>query len=269
MKTTFNRASSMKNMLAMAAVMLVSGCSTIGYRCPLDPSDSPDSATACASMQDAMKGAKNGTGGKTSVLLDDKGRIIPAEMTSRSAINPLGSRTAEPYRQKSGTPVFEPPKVFQVWSAAFVDSEGNLHDGHHAWFSTPGRWAYGTVDKVGAIGANSMGPNRPDSVQGGRIVQPSGNGSNVMRPARPGAGGVSQTQSTKPAVNELSQPKSEAASQQERDAQALQNLANAANQAPNSKVLASDQAKAKALAQSQMGRVAAPGVTSPGIQLGQ
>lgn len=199
-----------------AAVLLgtlgLSACTTVGYRCPLEHDAKAEFPTACASMQDALAGAKKATGGRTSVLMDDKGRLVPRELLENRVATPLVGNP-EPYRNKSGDPVFHQPKVFQVWTGAFVDAEGNLHDGHTSWFSTPGRWAYGTVDRPGDLGNNTMRPALPDARPAGRIVK-----------IDPRTGVEAQVQA---------QPQQNAAkpTQQDNNKAALQTLSSAANSA--------------------------------------
>lgn len=223
----------------LMAVMLLgtlglSACTTVGYRCPLEHDGEADSPTACASMQDAMAGAKKGTGGRTSVLMDDQGRLVPRELLENKVAMPLAGN-AEPYRNKSGDPVFHQPKVFQVWTGAFVDAEGNLHDGHTSWFSTPGRWAYGTVDRAGEVGNNTMRPALPETRPAGRIVKVDPRtGQEAQVQAKPQQGAAQQTQ-------------------QDTDKAALQTLSNAANSAA---------AKSQARPQQP-----ASGVTAPAVGL--
>jgi len=233
----------------LAAVLLstlgLSACSTVGYRCPLDAKDKSEYPTACSSMQDALAGAKKGTGGKTSVLMDDKGRLVPRELLENKVATPLTGQ-AEPYRGKSGDPVFHQPKVFQVLTGAFVDAEGNLHDSHTAWFATPGRWAYGTVDRPGEVGANIMRPALPDTRPAGRVV--------TLDP-----------QTGKPMAAQQKQPSAQPQSQQspqERDKAALQTLSSAANSAASS---AKPQPQPAA---TPVKPASAPGITAPAIGLG-
>lgn len=234
----------------MLAALLVgtlglSACSSIGYRCPLDADDDAESPTACSSMQDAMFGARKGTGGKTSALMDDQGRLVPRELLENKVAKPLATQGKEPYRSKSGEPVFHQPKVYQVWTGAFVDAEGNLHDGHTSWFSTPGRWAYGSVDRPSEAGSNTLRPAFPDARPAGRVVKTDQNGNAV---------------SNQPAAAQ-SAP---ASSQQERDKAALQSLSQAASTAANQ--------NAKAQPQPQVAPdrpvPAAPNVTAPAVGLG-
>jgi len=229
----------------LAAMLLgtlgLSACTTVGYRCPLENEGKAEFPTACASMQDAMAGAKKGTGGKTSVLMDEKGRLVPRELLENKVAQPLPS-TGEPYRVKSGEPVFHQPKVFQVWTGAFVDAEGNLHDGHTSWFSTPGRWAYGTVDRAGDVGNNTMRPALPDARPAGRVVKIDPRTGLEMQPQA--------AQQQAPAAQN---------NQKERDKAALQTLSNAANSAS---AAAKPQPSAAAKAPT------AAGVTAPAVGLG-
>ena len=233
----------------LAAVLLgtlgLSACTSIGYRCPLDTDEDSEYPTACSSMQEAMAGARKGTGGKTSVLMDDKGRLVPAELLQNKVAKPLAAQSPEPYRNKSGEPVFHQPKVFQVWTGAFVDAEGNLHDGHAAWFSTPGRWAYGTVDRPTDVGNNTMRPAQADTRPTGRVVKVDPRTGVEVKPQQ--QGGAAQ-------------------SVQERDKAALQNLSSAANSAAAS---AKGQAQPKPQPQvtSTKPATAAPGVTAPAVGL--
>lgn len=233
----------------MAAVLVsmlgLSACTTVGYRCPLDPNEKSEYPTACSGMQDAIAGARKGTGGKTSVLMDDKGRLIPHELLENKPAVPLAGRV-EPYNGKSGDPQFIQPKKFEVLTGAFVDAEGNLHDSHTAWFTTPGRWAYGTVDRATDVGNNTMRPALPDTRPTGRVVK------------------------VDPRTGEEAKPQAQAGNQapkqnqQERDKAALQSLSSAAGTAAQT-------AKAQAQGQAQpvvAAKPAAAGVTAPVVGLG-
>ena len=132
----------------VAVLLALPGCTDVGYRCPLDASKTPDEPTACAGMHAALYGSQHGTGDKNSVLMDGQGRLLPQGYTSHQPAKVLDASAvahAEPYRDASGEPLYEPGKKFQVWTRAFVDADGNLHDGHQAWFATPDKWSYGTT----------------------------------------------------------------------------------------------------------------------------
>lgn len=250
----------------IAWLAALSACTSIGYRCPLDPSDKAEDATACASMQDAMAGAKKQTGGKVSVLMDDKGRLVPPELLSKTTARPLANQGVGPFREKTGSPVFVQPKVFQVYTESFQDANGNLHDGHHSYFSTPGRWSYGTMDRGTAAGAHVMGPSRPTDRPDGRIV--------TMDPRTGLPAAAPQTSPTPPsaaqqaaAVNSAATA-STAMSTQQRERAALQNLSSAANNAAAN----ANMANARIQGQQAQGQVSwpgsAPGVTQPAVKLG-
>jgi len=174
---------------ALIGVLTLSACASVEYRCPLDPSEEPESPTACAGMYEALQGARKGTGGKVSVFLDDQGRIVPPEMIEGVAAKPIeGSLQSSigRYASPSGQPVFQNPKVFQVWSSSFVDANGNLHDGHSAWFATPGRWHDGSVDVPHVVGENVLRPTKPGDAPVGTVV-----------PSQPYARQNQQTQPTR------------------------------------------------------------------------
>lgn len=217
-------------LLALAAAVASFGaCTSVGYRCPLDPSDDPDSPTACAGMHDAMQGAKQGGGSRTSVLVDAEGRQIPRAMRDNKPRSPLADAidegAPEPYRTKAGDPIFEPPKVFQTWVRSFVDAEGNLHEGHHTWFSTPGRWRYGSLRTSGEVGGELMHPAMPGERLQGRVQVPTS--------AAPTAGGGTPRQVS--------------------DQAALKNLSAAAG----------------AMNNRQIPSQATPGVTAPAVNLSE
>jgi hypothetical protein len=226
----------------------LSACSSVGYRCPIDADADKEYPTACSSMQDAMAGSRKGTGGATSVLMDDKGRLVPRELLENKVARPLAAQGDEPYRNKSGDPVFHQPKVFQVWTGSFVDAEGNLHDGHTSWFATPGRWAYGTVNQPGDVGNNMMRPALPDTRPAGRVVKiDPRTGEPVTKTPMPGEAQPNGAGSANPA---------------ERDKSALQNLSKAANSAAaNAKNQAAAQPRAVGTSPT------AAGVTAPAVGL--
>lgn len=232
-------------------VSALSACTSIGYRCPLDESDSPEYPTACAGMQDAMNGAKKGVGGKTSVLMDAQGRLVPRELLESRAVNPLSAAASrEPYRQKSGEPVFVQPKVFQTWTSAFVDADGNLHDGRHSWFTTPGRWSYGTVDQPGNITNNLMGPSMPEAKPAGRVVRVDPQtGEPVAAPQ-----------------GENVAPKATPQTEKARDKAAQQTLSSTAAMASRANI---PQAQQQPASYGRLGQPVNSSVTSPAVQLGQ
>lgn len=235
--------------LAAVAAATLSACSGIGYRCPLDPNDKPDTPTACAGMRESLEGSKKGTGGKISVLVDDKGRLVSRDQLDNKPATPLVSQlpgAPEPYRNNSGEPVFEQSRVFQAWTPAFVDAEGNLHDGHHTWFATPGRWSYGSTRDAGPAGDALMRPSQPSDRPAGKIMPMDPRGQQAAPAQRP------------------------AQTPQDKDKAALNNLSSAANSMAKPQT---QPAQAPVMAPSTMSGVspapaqASAGVTAPAINL--
>lgn len=206
--------SKVRLLAAAASIVGLSACSTVGYRCPLDPDQKPESPTACAGMFDALAGAKANTGGKTSVLMDDKGRLVPIELIEQRPAVPLGVQPAEvaAYRAASPAPGFVPSKVFQAWTPGGVDAQGVMHEGHHSWFATPSRFAAKPIGQADSNMANALlQPVRPGELPEGRIVPPTLNqGARVLQQpagqARPG-----QPVSNKEALTNLSRAADSAA----------------------------------------------------------
>lgn len=235
-------------LLAGLAVAALSACSTVAYRCPLDPNDKAESPTACANMHDAMEGAKRQAGGRTSVFLDDQGRIVPREIIEQRTAQPLasGGGTSPGFFPSSGQPVFIQPKQFQVWTGAYQDAEGNLHDGHHSWFTTPGRWSRGTVSTPGDVGKHLLAPAQPSDKPKGRILALD------PRTGKP----VAQQSGTAPQQGAQGQVNAQQTAK-DADAAALKALSQAANSS------ASNAGAPKA----QVPATAAPGITAPAVQL--
>lgn len=226
--------------LSLLALASLTACTSIGYRCPLDPNEKAESSTACKGMEDAMTGAKRGSGGHTSVFLDDQGRIIPRELIENRAASPLVNNPAGngAYYAETGQPVFQQAKVFKAYTGAYQDSEGHLFDGQNSWFTTQGRWTRGTLDQPGHAGQNLLRPANPNERPAGRIVNVDRNG-NLVVPAK-------------------AQPVNADQVKKEADAAALKSLSQAAN-ASATKATAP---AAKAPPQS------AAGVTAPAVLLG-
>lgn len=226
----------------------LTGCMHTEYRCPLDPGKSPESATACAGMHDAITAARKSEGGKTSVLLDEKGRRVPTGLVEGKPAVPVAAGSPEPYRDADGNPIYEQAKVFRTWTRSFVDAEGNLHEGHHAWFTTPGRWAFGELNAKGEVGDDLM-----------------------MRPARPtgtlpeNQGSLRDAKDNKPLGVQPPPSKKDA------DKAALNNLSKAANAAGKQPAGALGAATPADIARGQArpDQQEANQVTSPAINLGQ
>lgn len=239
-KQTFLRRPLAAALLLLAAANLTA-CTSKGYRCPLEAGETPEAPTACSGMHDALDGAKRGAGSKTSVLTDEKGNLLPRGLRENKPAIPLSATSEgapEPYRTANGEPLYESGRKFQVWTRAFVDADGNLHEGHHAWFATPDRWSYGSLKNT---------PGDADD--------------NLMRPALPGTrpAGTQATPDSRSRQEAKTAPQA-AALQKDKDKAALQNLSTMAN------------SMAKPQGQGALpgtaATPAAPAITGPAVTLG-
>lgn len=239
---------SLKVAAAIAAAFVMSACAVVDYRCPLEPGEDVESPTACLGMDDAYQAAKRGSGGRTSVFLDDQGQLT--ERAADGAPAPLGQAPAPlaGYYPPSGQPVFQPPRLFQVWSESFLDAQGALHDGHHAWFTTPGRWTRGTMDAPGVVGQHVMRPVNPNELPKGRIVATDRNGKVVN------AGGQAPRASG-------------AQTQKDADSAALKTLSQAAGSSATSAAAAKLGALSPQPKSASAPPAASPGVTAPAVLL--
>lgn len=123
-------------MLAAGAIGLT-GCAT-KPRCEF-----MDGREVCASMGEAYKGAMAGGGNKDNVL---------APVESRDPKAPAAPLNLQVGRHQLAGPVFVPPKPYRFWVAPWSDANGVLHSGEQMFFTTPGKWAYGPMNKNGAAG---------------------------------------------------------------------------------------------------------------------
>ncbi len=147
--------------LALAAL---AGCSsaprTPEYACALN---TPEGGK-CASVQDAYRASRSMTapqdGAPVQSVFDPR-----VQQDSRQAAAPMfnGQPSNYPDPGQNGMPVFTQPKVMRVWVAPYVDADGNLRSGEYTYFSTPGTWNYGTLNKPGAA-SGIFEPSRPDNL---------------------------------------------------------------------------------------------------------
>lgn len=139
------------HVLTPLALLVLAGCSsTPAYRCPLDGAEASGRCSSTEAAYDAAVGAR---GVKTDVisvfdLPQNKGLD---QKKNEHAARPFftGQATNYPTPAGSGTPVFAQPRVFQPWLAPYVDADGNLRSGEYGYFSTPGKWNYGSLRKPG------------------------------------------------------------------------------------------------------------------------
>lgn len=144
-----------------AVAVALSACSTPGYRCPVG--DENRANGECSSIEKTYETARAAerAGAKGMTVFDPK---VAAEIEKSKNVPVLpGAASAYPETPVNGMPVFEQPRVYRVWIPPYVDAEGNLRSGEYSYFSTPGRWNYGTMKKEGA-GSALMEPTKPNSL---------------------------------------------------------------------------------------------------------
>lgn len=144
-----------------AVAVALSACSTPGYRCPVGDENRPNGE--CSSIEKTYETARAAerAGAKGMTVFDPK---VAAEIEKSKNVPVLpGAASAYPETPVNGMPVFEQPRVYRVWIPPYVDAEGNLRSGEYSYFSTPGRWNYGSLKKEGA-GSSVMEPTKPNSL---------------------------------------------------------------------------------------------------------
>jgi conjugal transfer pilus assembly protein TraV len=151
--------------LSLAIVAALSGCASVQYECPLKTQ--PEAK--CASMQDAYRTANktgNTTGGMTGTdrqsVFDRSSKEVVADAAQNKPFF-KGEDSGFPEAGERGMPVFKQPEVHRVWVAPYVDSDGNLRTGEYTYFSTPGKWNYGTTRRAGE-GSAIFGPQKPGNL---------------------------------------------------------------------------------------------------------
>jgi type IV conjugative transfer system lipoprotein TraV len=186
--------------LSPVAALVLSGCMTTpAYRCPLDGSEASGRCTSTEQAYKASVGARGVSHDATSVFdlpqnqhLDKKaGSAQPAASQTPYFTGQAANYPAPP---GNGAPVFQQPKVFQPWLAPYVDADGNLRSGEYGYFSTPGRWNYGTLRKPGSS-SGIFEPARPGDL-GFQPVAPAGRQAAPARPASPPANATVPSGST-------------------------------------------------------------------------
>lgn len=137
--------------LVLAALLagVLSACASTPrgstYDCPLDTAE----GAKCASMEDAYRASKTmvkGGNSRVQSVFDRRVQASPSETDATPVVGQL-SNYGEP--GQVGMPVFKQPKVMRAWVAPYVDADGNLRSGEYTYFSTPGQWNYGTLNKAG------------------------------------------------------------------------------------------------------------------------
>ena len=126
----------------------LSGCSTPGYKCPLN-----DTGDDCASMSSAYSAALQAErgGGFATGSFGKEPVSVFKRFGAKPASQPVQQQgfTGYPADAPHGGPVYEQAQVHRVWSAPWTDASGVLHGGEYMYFTTPGHWRYGETMAAG------------------------------------------------------------------------------------------------------------------------
>jgi hypothetical protein len=102
-------------------------------------------------------------------------------------------------------PVFKQPEVHRVWVAPYVDSDGNLRTGEYTYFSTPGKWNYGTTKRPGE-GSAIFGPAKPNANLGFVPVTQQQEKRPAAPPSNKAPAAEKSQQAAPDSVNNITQP---------------------------------------------------------------
>lgn len=164
----------LRNFLIVTIVSATAiGCSSKPvHTCPL----SEDGYT-CSSVSNAYGAAKAPSGHKDTVFdpIPEKG------VNKKSKKVPLGDASSNSkFFQEfeaagdRGKPVYTPPTPHRLWKAPAYFTDGILSGGEYLYYTTPGRWNFGTLQTPGDI-SDAVAPVSPEAL--GFRVLPSAPGS--------------------------------------------------------------------------------------------
>lgn len=193
----------MKNVaLILAVAGALAACSSAprkpDYQCPIEDVE----AAKCASVQEAFAASNSMQGrGQSRVQSVFDSRVQGAAPAAQAAAQPVfaGQLSDQPAPSTNGDPVFQQPQVKRVWVRPYVDSSGHLRTGEYVYFSTPGKWSYGDLNKPGAAAkaTGMFGPARQDKLGFNPVVEPP---KTPNKPPAPAEGAAAAPAAPKPAA---------------------------------------------------------------------
>jgi conjugal transfer pilus assembly protein TraV len=188
--------------LSVVIFSALSGCASVPYDCPLKPQ--PDAK--CASMQDAYGAANKSPSAMETTRQSVFERSNRTAATEQAQNRPFfrGEDSGFPEAGERGMPVFKQPEVHRVWVAPYVDSDGNLRTGEYTYFSTPGKWNYGTTKRPGEA-SGIFGPQRPGNL-GFVPVTPAAKAERPAAPPSASNGNTSRSATAPESVDNITQP---------------------------------------------------------------
>jgi conjugal transfer pilus assembly protein TraV len=188
--------------LALVTAAALSGCGSVPYDCPLKPQ--PDAK--CASMQDAYGAANKSASAMETSRQSVFDRSSKTATVDQAQNRPFfrGEDSGYPEAGERGMPVFKQPEVHRVWVAPYVDSDGNLRSGEYTYFSTPGKWNYGTTKRPGEA-AGIFGPQRPGNL-GFVPVMPAPKSERPAAPPSSATANTARSATAPESVDNITQP---------------------------------------------------------------
>ena len=193
-----------KTAFIVAAAAALAACSSAprkpDYQCAIEDVE----AAKCASVQEAFAASNSmQPKGQSRVQSVFDSRVQgSAPVAQPSTAQPVfqGQLSNHPAPSTNGDPVFKQPEVKRVWVRPYVDGDGNLRSGEYVYFSTPGKWSHGGLNKPGAAAkaTGMFGPARTDNLGFNPVMeQPK----SAPKPPAPGAAADGTGAKPAPATN--------------------------------------------------------------------
>lgn len=169
-----------RGILGAVGLVVLAGCSSTGaQRCPIDQDGYP----SCNSMEEVFEHALNEDGDHLSVvpkITSEDEDVVSRSRELYKKANPYGSHyqnhsapsvtsgiphkshIEHPYQSK---PVYVPEQVHRAWFSPWENNKTkNLHSAEQVYFTTPGYWNFGTLNKTGSLGNAMLEPLAPDEL---------------------------------------------------------------------------------------------------------
>lgn len=168
-------------LLAVAALsaLVVSGCTTVPYDCPLGTEcvgtkEVYDSALANGGNSESVMGFKDEKGSskdKAARFDFDEGDDFTVASTGKKS-DPKAAQW-NPYAGGGLTekPVYQPPQPVRIWIAPWKADDGLLRSGQFIYATRPGRWTMGEMRSEG-VGGQVLRPRpalKPSAVENKRV----------------------------------------------------------------------------------------------------
>lgn len=131
----------MKQIFALGLLTaLMTGCmSNPLTRCPLDG----DGNQNCTSMQEGYSAALG------TPLPSIGNGALPTYAEGNSVAPQYSAFDGYSQPRQVGAPVYQQAQVHRAWTAPWTDADGVMHGGEYVFFTTPGRWTYGSLKASG------------------------------------------------------------------------------------------------------------------------